>query len=158
MRTEGSEMRTRNGIIFVFGVLLFLAGYFLGTEFDTSSDVILEVSSREDLKVITTSLYEEMLRANVTLTNNEIDLLVAPDRQADVYSMPANEKYPNWDGNESSASCSRGYGEGNTWMHYDITCDNGTRIYEKYTLEGKLLKYFLVNDEPEKTITIIIKE
>ncbi len=153
-------MRTRHFVFFIFltGVLLFPVGYLLGVGSDDGSNVVLEISSREDLEAISVALYEEMLRTGVTLTNKEIDLLVAPDRQADVYRLPPNERYSDWDGDEASVRFSSGYGEGGTWVHYRTTYDNGTRIYEKYSQDGELLKYFLVNDEPEKHITIIIKE
>ena len=133
---------------------MFLAGYFLGA----GSGTDLEVSSREDLEAASFALYEEMLRTGVTLTNREIGLLVAPDRLADVYVMPPNERYSSWDGDESSVGSSRGYGEGSSYGHYDTAYDNGTRTYEGYSPEGELLKFFLINDEPEKRVTIIIKE
>lgn len=87
-----------------------------------------------------------MLRAGITLTKNDIGILVAPDKQADVYIMPISELHGD------------GQGSSSTEKHFRDVYDNGTRVYSQYAHNGTPLKYFQVNDEPEKRVTIIIKE
>lgn len=132
-------------LILLTAVSFFFVGYLMDNDSDQPSEIRLD--SQEDLEALTWILYEEMLRTGITLTNDDFGVLTAPDKHADVYLM-----YPNQGENS--------YGQGNssTTKHYYIDYDNGTRIYKKYTHNDELLKYFQINDEPEKRVTIIIKE
>ena len=132
-------------LILPTAVSFFFAGYLLDNDSGQPSDIRLD--SQEDLEALTWILYEEMLRTGITLTNDDIGVLTAPDKHADVYLM-----YPNQGKNL------HGQGNSSTTKHFYIDHDNGTRIYKKYTHNDELLKYFQINDEPEKRVTIIIKE
>ncbi|MCE2499044.1 MAG: hypothetical protein J4F28_08710 [Nitrosopumilaceae archaeon] len=133
-------------ILALVAVLAYSLG-FAASEIDKS--YVMNLETQEDLSKIVDILYDEMIESGIVLTNHDIDLLVAPDRNADVLIITPNDmkKYH------------RGpFGSFGTYDNFYIFLENGIRIYTEVSHNGDVLKNIKINDVPEKRITMIIKD